>query len=850
MVRTLAPLVAAAFFASACHKTPADPVPSPSPSPSPSPGGPKAAAFRVTSESDLIGGLTAKGRLGDFKLQNERIAVIIGNEAHGEGYSPYGGAILDADLVRGPGVPGESHFGEILMSFDLKIVRPNSVVVVADGSDGHAAIIEVTGSEASLPLLEALLPDYILGRPRDLALTIRYTLEPGSAVVLVDYELENRGSSNADMTVGIVGFLFGDGALPFVPGFGFAPPKNGSVAGYYGAVGEKVSYLFGKRSGSLGYIAEYSAILAAKHADGMTIYPGVKKRLPYALVVGNGDLSATQALWRAAIASNSTGAVSGTVRDARGRTVSGAIIHATLATGAEADRDYVSQTRSKSDGTYRIELEPGRYALTVCAPGYSLSPAEEVMVSTARPELTMDLSLASTASLHYRVQGEDGAHLPVKITVVNDGAAGALLPARFGEAPRPEGIFALEMAAHGEGDLALPPGDYTVYASRGSEYEIASQRIHLEYDGQGLLEATLSRSVSTPGWMSTDTHLHSQLSSDSSDEYELKVRALAAEGVEMPISTEHEALGDFAPAIAALDLGEYVQGVIGTEVTTSNIGHFNAFPLVPDLSLPGRGRVEWFGKRPDAMFAFIKANPTDPILQVNHPRWTGIGGYFTAMGFDRATGLGRDPLYSKDFDTVEVVNSCHVAEIEAGAMADWFALLNSGQKKFATGGSDSHHAGQNEVGYPKTYVRMPTDAPRDAREADLVAAIRHGRISVTCGPYLELTSGAAEIGDTLDRPGTVLEVHVRAEAPRWMDLDLVEIVVNGVVVKTTTVGPASSVVRFDGTLSVPLPTGKDAWIIARARGDRPHGPFAGGNPPWGFTNPIFVDADGDGDFVP
>ena len=73
------------------------------------------------------------------------------------------------------------------------------------------------------------------------------------------------------------------------------------------------------------------------------------------------------------------------------------------------------------------ELEPGRYALTVCAPGYSLSPAEEVMVSTARPELTMDLSLASTASLHYRVQGEDGAHLPVKITVVNDGPAGALL---------------------------------------------------------------------------------------------------------------------------------------------------------------------------------------------------------------------------------------------------------------------------------------------------------------------------------------------------------------------------------------------------------------------------------------
>jgi hypothetical protein len=346
--------------------------------------------------------------------------------------------------------------------------------------------------------------------------------------------------------------------------------------------------------------------------------------------------------------------------------------------------------------------------------------------------------------------------------------------------------------------------------------------------------------------MATDTHLHAQLSSDSSDEYDLKVRALAAEAVELPISTEHVALGDFGPAIRALDLGAFVQGVIGTEITTSNIGHFNAFPLVPDLSLPGRGRVEWFGKRPDAMFAFIKANPTEPILQVNHPRWTGIGGYFTAMGFDRGTAAGTDPLYSGDFYTIEVVNNCLVAEIERGSMMDWFSLLNHGQRKFATGGSDSHHAGVNEVGYPKTYVRMPTDLPTAARIDDLTSGIRGGRVSVTCGPFLELRSGAAEVGDTLRTPGASVDLDVRAQAPRWMDLDQLEVIVNGQVVKTTTVSSAATPIRFDGTLTVPLPPGRDAWIIVRARGDRPHGPHGGNNPPWGFTNPIFVDGDGDG----
>ena len=114
--------------------------------------------------------------------------------------------------------------------------------------------------------------------------------------------------------------------------------------------------------------------------------------------------------------------------------------------------------------------------------------------------------------------------------------------------------------------------------------------------------------------MSSDTHLHSQLSSDSSDTFELKVAALAAEHIEIPVSTEHEALGDFGPAIAALGLTQFLKGIVGTEVTTSNIGHFNAFPLEPDLSLPNHGRLEWFGMQPAELFARIRANPGDPIV--------------------------------------------------------------------------------------------------------------------------------------------------------------------------------------------------------------------------------------------
>ena len=67
---------------------------------------------------------------------------------------------------------------------------------------------------------------------------------------------------------------------------------------------------------------------------------------------------------------------------------------------------------------------------------------------------------------------------------------------------------------------------------------------------------------------------------------------------------------------------------------------------------------------------------------------------------------GRETPKLIDFGISKVL---HHDDDEAGSMLDWFALLSHGQKKFATGGSDSHHAGVNEVGYPKTYVRMPTD---------------------------------------------------------------------------------------------------------------------------------------------
>ena len=786
----------------------------------------RASALRITSPSLLIPGPTAKGRVGDFKLTNEHVAVVIGDGAHAEGYAPYGGTILDAGPLHGP-----TRFGEILMTFDLKIVRPESIVITRDGQDGGPAVIEVRGREGRLPLLEALLPDYVLGAPRDLAMLVRYTLQPGAHHLDIDYELTEEGAVGSSVLFGIAGFLFGDGALPYVPGYGFASPKIGTSANHYGAVGADVGYLFGKPTGTLNFLYDYSGILAAQHSGEVDIPSGSTKRLRYALVIGPGDLTKLQDLWRDAIARDVTGAITGKIVDARGAPIVGALVHASESNPRDPERSYVTSARTSSAGTYALSVPRGAYDLVAVTPGGVATDTKTLRLDDMARPLTLDFVVASMGTLTFAVTDPNGAPIPAKITVLKDDGGRSRLPARFGEPEARDGIWFLEHSPHGRGVISLLPGAYTVHVSHGTESEIVTRRITITPGADAVLTAQLERTVDTRGWLASDTHLHSQLSSDSSDTFAFKVAALAAEGIEIPVSTEHEALGDFGPAIIELDLGREMKGIVGSEVTTSNIGHFNAFPLEPDLSLPGRGRLEWFGMEPGELFARIRGNPGDPIVQVNHPRWLGIGGYFNAMGF----GASQKPELSFDFDTIEILNACDAASIDAQPIRDWMALLDLGERKVATGGSDSHHAGLGEVGYPRTYIKMPTDQPGDARIDDVRSAFRKGQVSVSCGPFIEMKVGAAEVGDEITVGAS--NVHVRVEAPSWMKVDKIEILANGRVVATRAITQQNAAIRFDAAIPLDLAAG---WVVARVSGATALGPWANEGMPWAITNAIFV----------
>ncbi|MGQ0507724.1 MAG: hypothetical protein ACT4TC_20675 [Myxococcaceae bacterium] len=83
-----------------------------------------AAARVVDDASALIGGQSAEGRTGDVLLENDRLRVIISQPGRQIGAVPYGGVIIDADRVRGAGIPGQDRFGKLGLVRNLRRLPP------------------------------------------------------------------------------------------------------------------------------------------------------------------------------------------------------------------------------------------------------------------------------------------------------------------------------------------------------------------------------------------------------------------------------------------------------------------------------------------------------------------------------------------------------------------------------------------------------------------------------------------------------------------------------------------------------------------------------------------------------
>jgi hypothetical protein len=238
-----------------------------------------------------------------------------------------------------------------------------------------------------------------------------------------------------------------------------------------------------------------------------------------------------------------------------------------------------------------------------------------------------------------------------------------------------------------------------------------------------------------------------------------------------------------------------------------------------------------------------------------------------------------------------------------GAIDDWFRLIDYGVIRAGMGNSDTHQLfTQTEAGLPRNFIKLSAEQPKGVDALELARSIKAGRLSTSYGPFIEVWLGDREIGETLSADvGDPIDLRIRVQSPTWFDVDRVEVYRGGRLIHVFTGSgdelagsstvdvsglklPNQRVVNLDASIEEIAPD-SDAWYVVIAMGleGRDLSPVYSEHPylklqigdilsrsfssiplpfdisgaliprvfrvyPYGVTNPVYLDVDGNGEY--
>jgi len=461
------------------------------------------------------------------------------------------------------------------------------------------------------------------------------------------------------------------------------------------------------------------------------------------------------------------------------------------------------------------------------------------------PQSFRELKRLGTLKLEVR-NLETKKQIPARVTILDkEGnlpplyySMPALTPTRNGIVYPPFGTCSVE----------IPEGEYEVWASHGTEWGVNSQTVTVHFAKEASASLAISKEVDTTGFVATDTHIHTLTYSGHGDSsVEERQVTLAAEGIELPVATDHNHNTDYAPFQEELGYTNWFTPVVGNEVTTP-IGHFNAFPLNSKDSVPPH--KNFATEKPEDwsnLIHGIREKGAKAII-LNHPRWPSAEkGPFGKLALDKKTGsrLGETPFL---FDAIELINSTTPETPVEAILQDWFALLNHGDWIVAVGSSDSHTVG-DRVGEGRTYVECEDRNPARIPIQKAASALANGYSSVSLGLYLEaLQNGKPMMGRRMKAKNGKVSLQARLACASWASPEKLTAYINGKLASEIQLPPLDAA-PFDSTFQFDLNVPEhDSWVVFTAWAPNPTGGFHQSLMPslWAMTNPIQVDGDRDG----
>lgn len=766
-----------------------------------------ARAFAVTRAADLLDGAAAEGRIGDLRLDNELVAVIVSAPGHAFGFAESGGNVIDA-APRGGHDGLAQLYGYLGDTFPRQPIY-DRVDAVA-GRDGGVVIAR--GHDSDDPAL---------------AIETVYALAPGTRALRISSTLTNRGKGALEkLAIGDV--VEWGRAERFVPKKGLdATGRIGVDAGFIAGFAEDAAYAYAIGEGPLDTRNGWQSSDINAHL--VDLPPGASVTVTRWLVIGSPtDTSLYEAL--------------AVVRKARWARLSGRILEEATGQSLAGARVYfddrqgpVAMTRSTAQG-YAVLLPPGDYRVRAEGIGRSGPAGLDVTVGEGSGA-SHDVIMSRQGRLAYRVLDGD-APLPARLTILG------VPPTRDPHLGPPFAALAqnLVITATGTGEVPLPPGSYRVLASHGPQYTVQEQHVDVAAGETASAQLTLARVADAFGWRCADLHQHAAPSADSAVSLEDRAASNLAEGLDVMVATDHNALGvDWTAAIGALHAARPLSVIAGDEVSLSRFGHFSVIPL------PSRGGAPEVGGRPPAELVRALGGPGRVVI-LDHPRGGGRTGYFENVGLDEKGGLST----LGSLDGIELFSGKDTTRVEP-VLRDWLSLLDRGFALTAVGGSDSHLIAGQEVGWPRTCIPVAGNGALDGEA--LVAAIkkRHEAL-VTNGPFVRVAVAGHGMGQLAPAPRGRARLDVEIEAAPWIDVRRLELFINGSRRgKPIDVPSSTKVQRYQGSIDLRLE--RDAYVVVVVRGDALGAVLPGSTAETAptalaITNPIYLDRDGDGKWTP
>ena len=503
-----------------------------------------------------------------------------------------------------------------------------------------------------------------------------------------------------------------------------------------------------------------------------------------------------------------------------------------------------------------LPLPEGAYLITA-----NLFPAVVEGRLLVRPDGENACVLADPPRGKVRVKIRDGAGRPVPGKVIFIGLQPTRTPYFEPENPRQteQGWETFKNSCYppepGQ-EVVLPAGVYLASASRGPEYTADQKVIEVLQDSDQELIFRLDRVVESPTLLSLDLHLHTK-HSDGKLAVSERLKSISAEGLEAALATDHNRITDYGPELRKNGLDRSLAVNMGEEVSSVPAAiEFNVYPAILNPREENNGALPIWQEAAAPLFRSARQRFPGALLQLNHPR-AGAIGYFNNLQLDQEAAAYASDNISLDFDLLEVLNGPFYFASNKVVIEDWLHLLNRGRFFPLTGSSDSHAADRDEPGYSRTYILYSGPRAAGLDWKAVFDSLRKGRSFASNGPLLDFRVNGATMGETVKAKSGRVDISMEVRSAPWVSVDEVRLIVNGErKVLFPVKAPASQVQKFAQRISLQLE--KDSYLALEVEGRKTLYPVVqqpsltaqlkDAALPYALSNPIFVDADGNGRF--